>query len=899
MSTEDNIAAAPPTEVILDQRYRILRKIGEGGFGMIYEAENLHTGKRVAIKEQKTGDIRRFLREARILRDYADEPNIVTVLDYFEENGKAYLVMEYLDGKTLEEVIRQGGKWTTEKAVRAFVPVMHALERMHETGVIHRDISPDNLIVRPNGTLVLMDFGAAKQESDTSVTQGAVYKSIYSPPEQREVGSIARSAADVYALAATMYFAVTGTEPEDVLSRLLFDELKKPSETGSDILQVAEAALLSGMELRPEDRTQTIREMREALEAVYPDLTEEEKNKIAKKRKRRKRILFCVVAAVALVAAALVWIYQTPIRLSMVETIVLKLDGSKMTQDEFRECGDNAARRFRELADGKPYIWKEDEETQRISVTCDEAIFQGKNPQNWMRFNVTRRMRLYLSIWDENGSETYIGLFSQTKDIESAGLVGEDFFVTFTDVGAKRLGNVLSTEGVEVRFYFDREEHTHEYAYLRGYTVGDGKRVRTFDIDNSDENSFDLPDALKVDLLTSFPSPNGFHVQTEWKIRWEDPDTTLFPGKNQRKEMNIPGRTISFEYSSNADPAEEDAYDPDALSFQGILKNRLDSLGIPYAVGIPVYTPDRYVVKVPIESVQWEEIVLLGSDVFGEMELGSRYAIISEYKEALVDEAEDGTFRFGISIPFNSSDEDRKKYTDMLQSIARQKDPNVYLYFEGIRIAHCPATKAIENLAADGKVWFTEWENTLHSAMDAGTVGFARFFALASSKGPPNRYHFYGNNEIRDEDGKILYFPSSELIPESRFQDKEWEDRMGALEESDVAGATVETYRGFRDLDITAYGIRLDQPEEALEPYLAFLAKNMVYFKDGTLQNVTLYLNPSPKYDSNDAHVTLRWRNDIMTGELKLHEVFVYNAESDEMEAHLEKEYTEAAISFP
>ena len=275
MSTEDSITDTTPTEVILDQRYRILRKIGEGGFGVIYEGENLHTGEKVAIKEQKTGDIRRFLREARILHDYADEPNIVTVLDYFEDNEKAYLIMEYLDGKTLAEVIRQEGKWPTEKAVRAFVPVMHALERMHEKGVIHRDISPDNLIVRPDGSLVLMDFGSAKQKNDITVTQGVVFKSIYSPPEQREAGTIARSTTDVYALAATLYFAVTGTEPEDVLSRLLFDELKKPSESGSDILQAAEGILLSGMELRPEDRTKTVQEMREALETVYPDLTEE------------------------------------------------------------------------------------------------------------------------------------------------------------------------------------------------------------------------------------------------------------------------------------------------------------------------------------------------------------------------------------------------------------------------------------------------------------------------------------------------------------------------------------------------------------------------------------------------------------------------------------------------
>lgn len=895
MSTEDTIAAAPPTEVILDQRYRILRKIGEGGFGMIYEAENLHTGKRVAIKEQKTGDIRRFLREARILRDYADEPNIVTVLDYFEENEKAYLVMEYLDGKTLAEVIRQGGKWPTEKAVHTFVPVMHTLERIHKTGVIHRDISPDNLIVRPDGSLVLMDFGAAKQESDTSVTQGTVYKSIYSPPEQREVGTIARSAADVYALAATLYFAITGTEPEDVLSRLLFDELKKPSEAGSDILPTAEAALLSGMELWPEDRTQTVQEMREALEAVYPDLTEEEKNTIEEKRKRRKQILFAVVAPVVLVVAALIWIYRTPIRLSMVDTIVMKLDGSKMTQDEFRECADNAARRFHEFADGKLYLWKEDLKTQRISVTCDEAIFQGKNPQDWMRYAVTRRMRLYLSTWDENGDETNIGLFSQTEDIESAGLIGEDFFVTFTDVGARRLRGVLSTEGIEVRFYFDREDHA-TFVYILGCTVGDGKRIRV--VNNISENSFSLPNALETDLLTSSPSPKSFNVHTKWKIRWEDPDTTLFPGKNQKKEMNIPGKTISLEYDNYTDLVEKDAYDPDVLSFQVILKNRLDSLGIPYAVGIPIYAPDRYVVKVSTESVQMEELVLLGDHVSAEMDFGSRYALISSSIDAVFDEAEDGTFRFGVSLS-NYYGEQREKYTDMFQRIARQEDPNVYLYFDGIRIARCPAAKAIEDLAADGVVWFTEWENTLHPAMDTGTVGFARFLAVASSKEPPKCYHFYGNKELRDEDGKVLYFPSSDLNPECRFQDKEWVDRVNALEESGIAGAKVETVHKSRYLYITADGIGLDQPEEALEPYLAFLAENMPYFTDGIFQNVTIYLHSATESDIVDTCVSLYWENDIMTGELKFDELYVHNAKSDAMEAHLKKAYTEAAISFP
>ena len=892
MSTEDSITAAPPTEVILDKRYRILRKIGEGGFGVVYEAENLHTGKRVAIKKQKTGDIRRFLREARILRDYADEPNIVTVFDYFEENGKAYLVMEYLDGKTLAKAVRQSGKWPAEKAVHAFVPVMHALEHMHKTGVIHRDISPDNLIVRPDGSLVLMDFGTAKQESDTSVTQGAVYKSIYSPPEQREAGTTARSTTDVYALAATLYFAITGTEPEDVLSRLLFDELKRPSEAGSDILPAAEAALLSGMELRPEDRTQTVQEMRKALEAVYPDLTEEEKNAIVEKRKRRKQLLFGVVAAVVLVAAVLVWIYRIPIRLSMIDTIVLELDGGEMAQDIFRECDENAARRFHELADGKPYLWKENPETKRISVTCDKTIFQEKNPQVWMRLIVTRPMRLYLSTCDKNGDETDIGLFSQTEDIESAGLVGEDFFVTFTNSGAKRLVDVLSTEGVEVRFCFDRKEHEQDYGYIGGYTVGDGKRIRVL---KPSENEFPLPHALQTDLLTSPPSPAGFYVQTEWEIRWEDPDTTLFPGKNQRKEMNIPGRTISLEYRSDADPAEEDVYDPDVLSFQGILKNRLDSLEIPYAVGVPVYAPERYVVKVPTGSVQIEELALLGYNVYSEMKLGSRYACMHESVDVVVDEAEDGTFQFGIPV----EDYKRAEFVDILQNIAKQKDPNVYLYFEGIRIAHCPAAKAIEDLAEDDMVWFTEWENTVHPAMDAGTVGFARFIAVAKSKAPSIHYYLTGSKELRDEQGKIIFFPASEPNLGRRFQDKELEDLADALIESGAADASVNIYQGSRHLDIKAYGIGLEQPDEALAPYLEFLAENMLHFSDGTFQSVTIYLHSATEWNNVDPWVSLTWKNNIMTGELNFAKVSVYQAKSDEMDASMKKAYTEAALSFP
>lgn len=198
-----------------------------------------------------------------------------------EENEKAYLVMEYHDGHTLTEEIRKNGKWSMEKTVRTFIPVMQTLERMHKSDVIHQDINPDNLIVKQDGTLAFIGFGTIKYDNNSAFTKSAILKHVYSPPEQRDAGTDMKSTVDIYALAATMYYAITGAEPEDVLSRLLFDELKKPSEIGADILPAAEKALLSCMELRPEDRTESVREIREAFEAAYPDNREDEKEMVA------------------------------------------------------------------------------------------------------------------------------------------------------------------------------------------------------------------------------------------------------------------------------------------------------------------------------------------------------------------------------------------------------------------------------------------------------------------------------------------------------------------------------------------------------------------------------------------------------------------------------------------
>ena len=308
--TSDAIAAG----TLLDQRYTIHRVIGIGGFGITYEASNILTGQRVAIKEWKAGDKEGFLREARMLHDFAGEEAVVSVLDYFEENNTAFLVMEYLDGVTLREYVEQKGKMTAEEAVRLFAPVFEALERIHAAGIIHRDISPDNLMVleqapeeaddnnrgvrrepdeagaaganhrapqndpdAPDATrktrqicLKLMDFGAAKSYEGANVTHSVIYKPSYSPPEQMDPEGVMGSYTDVYALCGTIYYCITGSRPVESIQRSYeHDPLRKPSELGAVIPAHDERVLMKALSIKPEDRYPSVRDFRAALLDSY------------------------------------------------------------------------------------------------------------------------------------------------------------------------------------------------------------------------------------------------------------------------------------------------------------------------------------------------------------------------------------------------------------------------------------------------------------------------------------------------------------------------------------------------------------------------------------------------------------------------------------------------------
>lgn len=273
-----------PPGTLLNGRYLVGRSLGQGGFGITYIGRDKTLDIRVAIKEYYPSALvtrnvtasqavvvtgrdkellswerAKFLEEARILARFIGEPGIVDVRDYFQANNTAYIVMEYLDGETLQEHLQRRGRLSPEETLALMTPVMRSLEKVHQSGLIHRDISPDNIMLLHGGGVKLLDFGTARSVIRSKERSMAVIlKAGYAPEEQYRSGGNQGPWTDIYALCATMYRCITGIVPEDSLQRLYEDTVQPPSRLGIPIPPAWEAALMAGMACRMQDRPQTI-----------------------------------------------------------------------------------------------------------------------------------------------------------------------------------------------------------------------------------------------------------------------------------------------------------------------------------------------------------------------------------------------------------------------------------------------------------------------------------------------------------------------------------------------------------------------------------------------------------------------------------------------------------------
>ena len=274
-----------PVFTILAGRYLLGRRIGVGGFGITYLAMDLAEERVTAIKEffpaslaSREGlevaalpgeegryfreALRSFRKEADLLSRFTDVPGIVRYRDYVTENGTAYLVMDYIEGTNLRRYMRETGKtFTQEEALGLMRPILLAVDAMHRKNVLHRDISPENLIRKPDGTLTLIDFGAAREFSlDEEENLTVILKHGYAPEEQYHSGSRQGPWTDLYACCAVLYQMVSGIQPQDAAARARKDDLLTLDEIeGVQVTERFARIIEKGMTIHATERYASIR----------------------------------------------------------------------------------------------------------------------------------------------------------------------------------------------------------------------------------------------------------------------------------------------------------------------------------------------------------------------------------------------------------------------------------------------------------------------------------------------------------------------------------------------------------------------------------------------------------------------------------------------------------------
>ena len=271
-------------------RYVIQEVLGQGGFGITYLGIDKLYGNKVAIKEYYPQEIamrkaqyedvvtvtsieeknnydkgkKRFLDEAQVMARFNKNEGIVKILDFFEANNTAYIVMEYLEGITLKQYLGKYGVIQFRNLIEMMLPLLEALIEIHSQGLIHRDISPDNIMVQHNSKLKLMDFGAARDYTESgNKSLTVILKPGYAPPEQYQTHGVQGPWTDIYALCATIYKCLTGITPPDAIARVMDDKFKKPDQLDGKLSPDIKKILWKGMNIFPEERYQDIVEFGE------------------------------------------------------------------------------------------------------------------------------------------------------------------------------------------------------------------------------------------------------------------------------------------------------------------------------------------------------------------------------------------------------------------------------------------------------------------------------------------------------------------------------------------------------------------------------------------------------------------------------------------------------------
>jgi len=327
-----------PLNFPLNNKYRIKKVLGQGGFGITYLAEDSLLDIEVCVKELfisgsstrgtnmtvMTQNLKefsfaefkeRFLQEAKQLARFG-HPNIVRVMDFFEANNTAYVVMEYIAGKNIKDYIAENGVMTELQALPIIHQLFDAVEEVHNAGMLHRDLKPDNILLTTKNRVVLIDFGSAREFTEgKTITQTAMLTPGFAPIEQYSNRAKRGTFTDIYALGATMYFMLTGHKPIAATDRYR-EPLPAPHQVNPQISTQLSSAVMMAMEMKEEDRFQSVGEFRLALQQMAggQKKKEEQKTVVIPKtdspktvqnaetgKKNKKVLMFSVIGGVALI----------------------------------------------------------------------------------------------------------------------------------------------------------------------------------------------------------------------------------------------------------------------------------------------------------------------------------------------------------------------------------------------------------------------------------------------------------------------------------------------------------------------------------------------------------------------------------------------------------------------
>lgn len=290
LKAEEPVHLKPGT--VLNGKFLIGKVLGHGGFGITYLGWDMVLDIKLAIKEYfpqdlvsrtpeynqvsvYTGDaqshfqhgLQRFVEEAKVLAKFDEHPGIVSVRDYFQENKTAYMVMNYVEGMTLQEYVLEKGNILPWKiALSLMMPVLDALNEIHEAGILHRDISPDNIYITKTGRAKLLDFGAARAATlDQQKSLSVLLRPGYAPEEQYRTKGVQGPWTDVYAAAGTLYRLITGEVPSEALERMNEDSLSLKLNQLNKIPDRLKVVLKKALNIQSSNRYQCVKEFQQEL----------------------------------------------------------------------------------------------------------------------------------------------------------------------------------------------------------------------------------------------------------------------------------------------------------------------------------------------------------------------------------------------------------------------------------------------------------------------------------------------------------------------------------------------------------------------------------------------------------------------------------------------------------